>query len=244
MRYAILSDIHGNNEALASVLQHIKTRNIDRIICAGDVVGYGAEPDICLRWIMDNNIPTAAGNHDYAIVGKTDISFFNPMAKKATIWTIEKLDNTAKEFIKGLPISVVFEKEGISLFHASPSDPEEWIYVTSVTKATREFEHVKTPITFIGHTHQPVCYEKTNDDVVSHKINRTLRLRKRSKYLINVGSVGQPRDRNIRASYAVYDSDRNTVKAHRVKYDIRTAQEKIRQAGLPFPLADRLEHGW
>ncbi len=241
MKYAIISDIHGNLEAFQEVLREIKSlRGIDKVICLGDIVGYGADPKRCIDLSRGNSDIIIAGNHDYAACGKTDVGYFNPVAREAAIWTGEVLNIEYINFLKELPL--LAELDDIHFAHGSLYKPEEWRYILSEKQSHIDFQIMKHNILFIGHSHVPVIFENKKDEIriiTEYEIE----LDKNSKYIINPGSIGQPRDFDPRASFAIYDSDKRHLKFFRLEYNIIEAQRKIREAGLPEILAERLSYG-
>ncbi len=239
MRVAVLSDIHSNLEALESVLEDIVGQGVDDLLCLGDLVGYGANPNECVERIRGLISHVVAGNHDHAAVGKTDASYFNPHAKRAVAWTAQNLTADHARYISTLPY--VKQVEHLLLVHASPSDPAAWNYLLSPQMARAEFQAFSESICFIGHSHQPLFFS-INGAPRSLKGDR-LSCDPGERYIVNVGSVGQPRDGDPRSCYAIYDDRQRTVQLRRVAYDIRSAQRKILQAGLPPVLAARLKRG-
>ncbi len=240
MRVAIISDIHGNLEALQTVLDHIKTQNVDEIICLGDVIGYGANPNECAETVRAVCKGTVAGNHDFAVTDKTDISYFNPFAKQAVLWTREQLKPENFHFIANLPLHI-YEDERIYV-HATPSNPAAWGYIMSNLEALKEFSFFARKVCFIGHSHYPVVieYKDTRCQFIRPS---EVHFEPEKRYIINVGSVGQPRDGDPRAGYVVYDAATKCVQYHRLDYDMAATQRKIREAGLPEVLAERLALG-
>ncbi|OQY29162.1 MAG: hypothetical protein B6244_04815 [Candidatus Cloacimonetes bacterium 4572_55] len=240
MKIAIISDIHGNLEALETVLSHINKQKVDKIVCLGDIVGYGSNPNECAEIIREKCQLALAGNHDFAAADKTDISYFNPYAKEAVMWTRRKLTPENLEYISNLPLDY-YEEERIFV-HAIPSNPGSWGYIMSNMEASREFRFFAHKVCFVGHSHSPV--------VIEYKDNRCKFIRRPEfhfeddkRYIVNVGSVGQPRDGDPKACYITYDVDSRYVQYYRLKYDLETTQKKIHLAGLPKNLANRLEFG-
>lgn len=241
-RFAIISDIHGNLEALESVLSSIKNDNVDKIICCGDIVGYGASPNECIDLILKElKISTIVGNHDYAAVNRTNIQFFNEVAKQAIIWTQKNLTEENKNLLQILPMTI--SEDSILFVHSSPKNPEEWNYILTMGEARLNFEYFNERISFIGHSHQPFIIEAEGKNL-SCPSSLNISINPDRRYLINVGSVGQPRDRNPMAAYAICDLNKMSLKIKRVDYNIEHAQSKIIKAGIPRELADRLAIGW
>ncbi|MCB1195732.1 metallophosphoesterase family protein [bacterium] len=239
MRYAIISDIHGNLEALLAVLGDCGKKEIDRYICLGDIVGYGANPAECVKQIIDLDALCVVGNHDHAAIGLTDISFFNPYAKAAVEWTASKLSKKHKSFLSHLPFIITLED--ITLVHSTLDGPERWRYILNDFDAEVNLKLFDNLICFIGHSHVPCMFqEQYNSKALFDFLNE---MTIQQKTIINVGSVGQPRDGDPRASYVIYDSELRLVTFERIEYDIATAQKKIVKSGLPKILATRLQLG-
>lgn len=223
MRYGIFSDIHSNLEALEVVLDALKKEKVDKYFCVGDVVGYAANPKECIEIMRELDCPTVCGNHDWAVVDVIDYSNFNSYARAAVEWTKAELDDAEKGYLKNLPLT--YEDEEITMVHGSLESPEEFEYIFDELTAFRTLNLCRTKICFIGHTHSPAEYFKG------------------VKRLVNVGSVGQPRDGDPRASYCIYDLDKDTVEIKRVEYNIQKTMNKILAAELPKILAFRLAEG-
>ncbi len=243
-RLVVLSDIHGNLHALDAVLAAIDEIGPDALVCLGDVVGYGAFPNECIDRLRERAIPTLAGNHDQAAVGLTPIKYFNEIAKVALEWTAAQLRPDNGDWLKELPFT---SELGDDFFfvHASPSDPEQWGYVLTFGDARQAFTRFTQRFGFIGHSHQPALIQLTDDELTCPEdLGLPVRIRIGPRYLVNVGSVGQPRDRNPAACFVIVDMEEGQVTFQRVAYDIEAAQEAIRQASLPEELAARLGYGW
>lgn len=241
MRYGIISDIHGNLEALNAVLEEIQNHKIDQLICLGDIIGYGANPNECIELVRQKCQIILAGNHDYAAIQKVDISTFNNYAQDAIGWTIHNLSQESKVFLESLKI---FHKaDPIYFVHSTPMDPTEWNYILSTFDAYESFQEFQEQICFIGHSHVPIIFtsrQKHRYDVIEKK---ELHIDPKNRYIINVGSVGQPRDLDSRAAYGIFDDESRTFCLHRVHYDIKKTQEKMRLTGLPEFLIVRLQYG-
>ena len=239
MRYAIFADVHGNLEAYEAVLAAIEKEGPDRIFCIGDLVGYGSQPSECVARTRDLGCLTVIGNHDAAAVGRLTASYFNPFAREAILWTGAHLSEEDKEFLLGLPL--VEEIEDFTLVHATLDSPEGFDYIDTLVGAERCFSHLKQPVVFIGHSHIPVAFFDT--EPTTYTQSWPLRIPAGRKAIVNVGSVGQPRDGNPDAAYAIYDTDKGLVYLHRVPYDVEATSRKILDAGLPSILAERLHFG-
>ncbi len=244
MKYFIFSDIHGNLEALNVVMREFEKESEKgecTPLCLGDIVGYGPNPKECLEIIRSRKIFSLAGNHDHAAIGKMDISFFNPYAKDAVLWTKNLLDADDVDFLSRLPLRE--ENERFTLVHATPCLPDQWNYLFTLYDAQQNFKCFDTQICFVGHSHSPmIIVRKETGDCWVHP-HPILCFREGWRYIINVGSVGQPRDGNPLAAYALYDEETQIVEIKRVAYEISVTQEKMRKNKLPQYLIDRLEMG-
>jgi len=239
MKIAIISDMHANLPALNAVLGAIEAEGVDRTICGGDLVGYNAEPREVVAKIRALDIPCVMGNHDAAAVGVTDPENFNTPARAAVEWTAQQLDDDSLEYLRGLPY--VMRVESFTVVHGTLHKPEQWGYIFNAYEAEEHFQHQRDTLCFIGHSHIPGAF--IAGDMITASRSSRLRIQAGHRYVINVGSVGQPRDNNPAASYAVYDMVENTVHFRRVPYDVRATQQKILDAGLPSVLAMRLALG-
>ena len=240
MRYGIISDIHGNFQALEAVLERIDGLETDRIICVGDVVGYGAEPSACIERVRERCSTVIMGNHDAAAVDLTSVAFFNPVAREAALWTRSVLNEQEKEYLSRLPLTA--DMEEFVIVHSSPDDPESWRYLHFGEEAEGQFDYFDSQLLFFGHTHYTVVFEFSGDTVIERPAVN-FKLEDQSRYMVNVGSVGQPRDGDPEASFAVFDSQTEEITFYRQPYDITTASKHILEAGLPPMLASRLAVG-
>ncbi len=237
---AILSDIHGNRHALDAVREEIDRRCITAWWCVGDLVGYGADPVTVLDTCRRESTRCIAGNHDLVVAGRLPISTFASWARDAALWTIAALDTDRREWLGSL--APVDRDDPVTLAHASLRDPV-WEYVTTAADAAATFAIASTDTTCIGHTHVPALWHQPGDGTVtSVPAAGTVRL-EHGRWLANPGSVGQPRDGDARAAWAVYSTDTREIEFVRTPYDITGAQASIRSAGLPDLLADRLGEG-
>jgi len=242
MKYAVVGDIHSNWDAFDAVLKDIDGEDVGARICVGDIVGYGAEPGKCLRAVRDGAFTCVAGNHDLAVIARLDVSYFNSHAREAVLWTRQHLSVANAEFLGSLEFSSVIDD--LTVAHGTVQDPEEFGYIETVFAAQVSFHAMSTTIAFLGHSHVPISFlENEGQDSVTYTQSSEVDLRHAPKAIVNVGSVGQPRDDDPRACYAIYDSDTQTVALKRIEYDIDSAQAKIRKAGLPDVLAARLALG-
>ncbi|MCA9320893.1 MAG: metallophosphoesterase family protein [Planctomycetes bacterium] len=240
MRYGILGDIHGNLEALETVLELLAEEGVDHYVSVGDVVGYGADPGACLDRVRNLGATVVAGNHDWAVVGKLDTSFFNVYAKAAVDWTADQLTAEQRQWLENLPLTVTLEDQ-VSVAHSTLDTPEQFDYIQTYYDAARSINAMRTPVCFLGHSHVPLAFLKQENLTLS--VATVLDLTNVERALINVGSIGQPRDENPKAAYGLYDSSTREYRLRRTTYDIRRTCEKIEQAGLPRILADRLKFG-
>ena len=237
---AVLSDIHGNLEALEAVLRDVEREGADRVVCLGDIVGYGADPNACVDRIREVADIVVLGNHDMAARDLNEAENFNEVAREAIRWTSEQLTDENLSFLKALPYEHV---EGISRYvHASPDDPPAWHYILTEQEAWNAFAACEEEATFVGHSHVPLRVLLRGGRLVVSTEN-TLVVEEEDRALINVGSVGQPRDGDWRAAYVLWDPEARCAEARRLDYDLETASGKILDAGLPEILARRLAVG-
>ena len=245
VRYLILSDIHANQEALDAVVREAQGR-WDTAICCGDLVGYGADPNSVVDWVRANCALVVRGNHDRACTGIEDLEWFNPVAKSAALWTEQTLTPPNLVWVRDLPKGPLV-LEQFEVAHGSPYDEDE--YVMAGVEATGAFAYLQRRLAFFGHTHLQGGYiwNQARVEAISRMPararSRTMEIDSGCAYLVNPGSAGQPRDGDPRAAFALYDSSANTVTYRRTPYDVAAAQRKIREAGLPPALADRLAVG-
>ena len=232
MRVAIISDIHSNLEALQSVLFAIDDLRPDSIYCLGDIVGYGPYPNECVALVRERCAASVKGNHDSGVLGETPLAYFNQYGRRAVEWTKDRITSGNLAYLERLPLTQVIDD--ITLAHASPMKPEQWNYVFAWPEAKKAFRAFATTLCFIGHTHVPVMVGEDS------KINI---FRKNCRHLINVGSVGQPRDGNPRASFCMLDTESWTCELLRVEYNIERTAQAILDAHLPEFLARRLFQG-
>ncbi len=247
MVYLIISDLHSNLESLQKFIAISKNIPHDQKVCLGDIVGYNADPNEVVDWVRDNVDVVLAGNHDYAVVGKTDTSYFNPYAYEACMWTREALTEDHIEYLGSLPNQR--EQNGILWVHSSPFEPNQWHYVNNKYDGEENFPHFKAQWCFLGHSHKPVVLEQHPGGAVEavyggavHHWDYTLK--PDCRYIINVGSLGQPRDGIPAPCFVVFDSDKGSVEFRRFEYDLKSTQEKILANHLPPFLAERLSAGF
>lgn len=248
MRYLILSDIHGNREALNAVLTRVRRKRWDRAVVLGDVVGYGANPNETIEAIRAlRPVVAIRGNHDKVcsgVEGDERLAKFSKFARIAAEWTQRKLTRSNRRYLSSLPQGPKDIDGAFAIAHGSPLDEDAYIF--SDLDALRVFRSTDFPICFIGHSHFPVVFSWDGSEVSMQMATPPefkVKLDPNKRYLINPGSVGQPRDRCPLASFATYNSETRVLRIHRVRYDIATTQENILNAGLPAPLAERLSVG-
>jgi len=241
VRYLVISDIHANRTALEAVLRDAAP--FDMIWCLGDLVGYGPDPNECVARIQDFEHICVAGNHDWAALGHLTLDDFNTEARIAHLWTREELTPVSQEYLQQLPVRL--EQGDFTLVHGSPREPI-WEYLLDLGGALINFSHFSTPFCLVGHTHLPLMFVLNEEGgrpyAMVPEIGTPIPLR-RHRMILNPGSVGQPRDGDPRASYAILDTDAMTWELHRVPYPIEITQERMRARGLPRRLIARLEVG-
>lgn len=245
-RIAILGDIHANLEALNAVLDDARSQQVTTFHCVGDVVGYNANPQECLDIIRSVCGTVVRGNHDHYCSHDTSLNDFQPNAAIAIEWTRRQLNEDSVRWLEMLPMSKAFFQQSFGVVHATLDMPEQWGYVFDTFDAGAHFAYQTTPIYFHGHTHVPAIFEKSGNNISRYAPpppGERVSLKFACKYFINVGSVGQPRDGIPEASYVIFEPRSRIVEFRRIPFDIEAAADKIRKAGLPQRLADRLAVG-
>lgn len=232
MQLAVISDIHGNLEALTQALEVIDELGADEIVCLGDVVGYGPDPDACVDIVRERCKTIIMGNHDQAATNLEATENFNPIAREAVWWTHDHIREENLEFLKNLPFREL--RDDIHFVHASPKNPDRWTYLFTISDALPEFSAFEEKICFVGHTHSPRVFSNATD---------AMAITKEHQFIINVGSIGQPRDGDPRLSFGWFDTEAWDYKNIRSTYDVRQTAEKTRDRGLPGILAERLLRG-
>ncbi len=242
MQALIIADIHSNLEAFQAVLQDAEScGGFQEIWCLGDMVGYGPDPGLCADLLRRYEHYCVAGNHDWASVGKLNLAEFNPVAAAANRWTAQQLSADQTQYLSDLPLRL--EREGFTLVHGSPVEPL-WEYLLSPSSARASFQHFQTRCCLVGHSHIPfMCHQVEGRCAFLEFPKRAFVKLGEQRLIINPGAVGQPRDGDPRASYAVYDSEPDAIAHYRVEYDIAATQEKMRRHGLPESLVERLSYG-
>ena len=237
MKIAIISDIHANYEALESVLEDTVNQGVDQILCLGDIVGYGPDPAKCVTTIQSLGCPVIRGNHDHDAANDRELENLNDTARISLEWTRKQLSTAQREWLGTRPFSRRVGRFAIS--HASLHEPEHWHYVRDLADAEHFLNLQNVPLCFIGHTHRPGYFEHSGG-IVHEVRQKNHTLNDDAKTLINVGSVGQPRDGDMRASYVIFDRAERSIQFQRVDYDVARTQSRLRAQGLPEELAIRL----
>lgn len=241
MRYAILSDIHANLEGLVQVLNNLRKDSIDAYYCLGDIVGYGANPNECIDEIRKVDCISLAGNHDWAAAGAIPLDYFNDFAREAVMWTRTVLTTRNNAALGQLQL--VLSDPAMTMVHGTLINPGDFHYMFNSGNALETFEVMRTGVCFVGHTHVAGVFIQDSTGGISFNAKPVILIEKNRKYIVNVGSVGQPRDNNPKAAYCVFDTGAMTVEIKRVVYDAAAARRKILNAGLPHFLADRIMVG-
>ncbi|MDY0144783.1 MAG: metallophosphoesterase family protein [Kiritimatiellia bacterium] len=240
LKYAILGDIHSNWEALSAVLADAESQGVSNFCSVGDMVGYNADPELCIEKVRElAGDAVVRGNHDHYCSRQENLNGFHPLAADVVDWTRKRLTDDQRSWLGNLRYSRTVET--FMLVHATLDNPEMWGYVFDKLEAEASMAYQMCSVCFFGHTHVPLAFEKAG--IVRGGLYTKLRITAGRKYYINVGSVGQPRDGDPRAAYAIYDMVQNVVELRRVPYDIPATQRKIQEAGLPARAASRLEIG-
>ena len=241
MKIGIISDIHSNIEALTVCFDWLDAHDIKEIVCLGDVVGYGADPNPCCELIRDNCDVTLLGNHDAAVIGVMEIGYYYAAARDAIYWTRSQLTPENFEWLYSLPYTYVDEENDVSYFHSAPIRPSGFYYVVQTKDArahTAVYGKLKA-FNFVGHSHLPNQY-MINDTKAKDVTGRQLTAKSSRKFIVNVGSVGQPRDKDPRLCFGIYDTEAKSFVHHRLEYNVAGASKKIIKAGLDQKFAKRL----
>jgi diadenosine tetraphosphatase ApaH/serine/threonine PP2A family protein phosphatase len=240
MRVAVISDIHANLHSLEAVVDAIEHESPDEIWCLGDLVGYGPQPSACCAWVASGTQLCLAGNHDLGVLGTLDLDDFSPDAAAAAEWTREALAPDARTYLETLTPSA--ERDGIGLYHASPRDPV-WEYVLTWEAARDAIEDSGAELTLVGHSHVPLAIVDGRGSIGGHAAGGTELDLIGGRWLLNPGSVGQPRDGDPKAAWLLLDLAAKQASFRRVPYDVARTQAEIREQGLPDALAERLAYG-
>jgi diadenosine tetraphosphatase ApaH/serine/threonine PP2A family protein phosphatase len=240
MQYAVFSDVHANLEALGAVFRDIERKKIENILFLGDAVGYGPSPNECVELLAARCKILLPGNHDWGATGLTDIHYFNEYAQHALEWTKGVLSDKNKEILRLLPVKREIPDQDMLLVHATPMEPEQWHYLLTLRDAELNFRHFDQQFCFLGHSHQSFIIEKVpSDELLMYR--DAAQIKESSRYIVNTGSVGQPRDGDPRACYVIIDD--KGIEIVRVPYDIVSVQEKMKRENLPHMLVERLSIG-
>lgn len=241
MRYAIFSDIHSNLEAFEVVYDYYKKQKIDKFIFLGDIVGYGANPHQCIMLLQKLEPIVICGNHDRAVADCLSLDYFNEYAAKAISWTKKEVSLDDVGYLKSCELT--YEADNFICVHGSLDNPEKYNYILGINDAFLNFSLLKKQLLFVGHSHRTEAYAYAEGEV-RYIAEWNFKLKPQEKYIVNVGSVGQPRDRDRRSSVCIYDSEERIVFLKRLEYNIKNAADKILNQGLPPILAQRLYAGW
>lgn len=244
MKIAVLSDVHSNGDALAAVARELAARRVERVYHLGDLAGYNAEPEKCVRWAIENTAGGILGNHDAVACGKSGGELFNAPARIAALWAADRLSGESLKYLNSLPDRLVVENEFL-LVHGAPSDPDRYLF--TLDDAVEELDALarqpEIRAVFFGHTHVPAAVVRRGDGSTVSVAPREYRLKEGETALFNPGSVGQPRDRNPWSSFLLFDTRLRTVSWVRTPYDIAACQKRVLDAGLPRFFATRLSEG-
>ena len=245
MNIAIFSDIHANSDALEPVVEAYRDHEpeIEKYVCLGDVVGYGAAPNPCCDMVRELDATTVVGNHDAAVCGRMNYAYYYDAARNALDWHAERLDEEHHEWLKSLPYREDYED--VAFCHGSPINLEDFEYVFNLQQANELIKHWEElqHVTFIGHSHLTKSFSLHPDEGAVELVGPVLNFEEDKKYIVTVGSVGQPRDNDNRACYGVYDTEANSFTFHRLEYDVREAARKIFESDLSSDFAKRLFFG-
>jgi predicted phosphodiesterase len=240
MRVAVISDVHANYHALEAVLRNVDADGVDAVWCLGDTVGYGPRPNECCDVVRERSDRSLVGNHDLVVLGELDLADFNDEAAEAARWTTSVLRIDSRDFLQRLqPFGRL---EGVDLFHASARDPV-WEYVLTEEAARATLELSTAPVVLVGHSHVALAIAQAGNEVVGGLAPGGTEVQLEGRWLLNPGSVGQPRDGDPRAAWLLLDLDRRFAAFHRVPYSVERTQREMRERGLPETLASRLERG-
>jgi predicted phosphodiesterase len=247
MRRLLISDIHSNTEALDACLKRAEAVGFDAVLCCGDLVGYGPEPNEAVAKVRALNALVIRGNHDRVACGQDDPTDFNPHAKAAAYWTREALSKRTSKYLEGLPVGPLQVDDTAQLVHGAVTDEDD--YIMSERDAAESFALTEKPLTFFGHSHFPAIFTcDQSGNVVAEFLRDTdgsssMQMLEGMQYLVNPGSVGQPRDGDTRSSFLIWDTEERRLEFYRVDYPFEITQEKMKTAGLPRYLIDRLSYG-
>ena len=243
MRYGFFSDVHSNLEALKACIIDFRAEKLDKLYFLGDAVGYGPNPDKCVKLIKDIAEVKLMGNHDYAALGLMETDYFNQYAAQSMGWTRDSISKKTISILSDFELSHELNKNTL-LVHSSPREPENWHYILDMEDAEENFDFFKQQICLVGHTHRPYIVYKGEDGETALSRQTEEEIKEGNRYLINIGSIGQPRDGDPRASYALLDTEAFTLEYCRVAYPIERTQAQMMEHDLPLRLVLRLGYGW
>jgi len=241
MRLALISDIHGNLTALEAVFADIDRQKVDTVHCLGDIIGYGPDPVACLELVMQRCTIKLLGNHEYAVMGLESLEQMNRAARKAAEWTTAQLGEREISMLADFDMEHTFDR--YTLVHASPHEPDRWHYVLGIGEAKMSFAALRTDLCFVGHTHIPIVFLHASDGTIRQQMGHDFIAQSETQYLINIGSVGQPRDDDPRSSYVIVDTETAEIVYRRIAYDVEKTQKKMLEADMPQMLIERLAVG-
>jgi predicted phosphodiesterase len=241
MRLALISDIHANLEALTAVLGDIEKQKVDRILCLGDVIGYGSDPGPCLELVGGACEVRLMGNHESGALGTLSSDYYHTTARESADWTHRQMTDREMSMIAEYEMEHAFDS--FHLVHSSPHEPGQWHYILRPEDAAKAFSRMKGQVCFFGHSHLPMIFAETEGGPPRVQVGHSFLPDHEGRYLVNVGSVGQPRDNDPRAAYVTFDDGEWEVTFHRIAYDVGTTQRKMAEAKLPQMLIDRLSVG-
>ena len=241
VKLGIISDIHSNYDALDVVLTALEYEMVDSIICLGDIVGYGPEPEKCVKTAVNACAVILMGNHDAGACGQASPERFNNLALEALEWTKTHMSSQSKKHLASLPM--YWEKDGVCAAHGSPAKEKPWEYLVTPRQAEAAFAAFDTQVCFVGHTHRPCIFNMEGQTVTRQLQFKSVELEANKRYIINPGSIGQPRDSNPRAAYGILDTDQHVFTLKRLTYPIASVQQKIKNTRLPWQLGIRLGMG-
>lgn len=241
MKYGFFSDVHANLEALRACIIDFRAEKLDKLFFLGDAVGYGPNPDECVKLINDIAEVKLMGNHDYAALGLMETEYFNQYAAASMGWTKNSISEKTIEIMSDFELTRVIDD--FLLVHSSPREPENWHYILDMEDAEENFDFFTQKLCLLGHTHRPyiVFKSETGEAILSKETEEVIKGEYR--YLVNIGSVGQPRDGDPRSCYLIFDNKENSIRLKRVQYDVRSTQKVMAEIGLPEYLIDRLAVG-
>lgn len=241
MRYGFFSDVHANEEALRAAIKDFESEKLDKLFFLGDAVGYGPSPNECVSLIDEITDIKIMGNHDYAALGLIETDLFNHFAQESIEWTMAQLNDRSREIMSGFVLDYRFRL--FHLVHSTPREPQNWHYLLDLDEAEDNFPYFSKQVCLIGHSHRPAIIKKYQDRHCFLTEEEETVIEIGFKYIINIGSIGQPRDGTSKACYLIYDTKDKLARLRRVEYDVKETQAKMRKMKLPQYLIDRLSMG-